>query len=137
MRIPWKTTMKKPSIVLTLRTQHLLAYMLYPDGNAELVARVEFQCDSQTNCPLIDWTGLGGDPYQSMSKIIQKILTRYHPEGWNLFVRSNQWPKIREHLAPEHLQTLIGCVEDDLMDINISNVAEYFAEGATSVTEHV
>lgn len=119
--------MKKPSIVVVVARDHLFTYMIHLDGNAELVKRVDFQFDSQTRCPLIDWRNEGSAPYRTVGKIIGKILDRYHPEAWVLVCDEDQSSGILENLEPTCAASLLDCVGNDSLRINIANVSEHFA----------
>jgi hypothetical protein len=129
--------MKNPSIVIVIGRDRLLGYMLYPGGNAELVERVEFQCDTPTSCPLIDWTDKKMDPYPILGRIIEEILCRYCFKKWGLVCSTEHCEGVVGSLANPYTESLVDCLENDSEEINITNVSNCFDFGYARLPQTV
>ncbi|MFD2257197.1 hypothetical protein ACFSSA_10965 [Luteolibacter algae] len=118
--------MKTHKIVICTGFDALFAYLLYPNGNAELVERIEFQSWGQTGTPLLHWE----DEtlcYQTLGEIIEKIVLRYNTETWGLACKTKQYGRILEFLPSETLGKLTNWVPNDDIEINRANVVGKFS----------
>ncbi len=125
--------MQNPTIVIATGYEALFAYRLDPSGDTQLLKRIEFACDGQTDCPLVRWDDKRLC-YVELAEMIRRILVRYHCETWGLACRSEQVAPIRAELNPVHNSSLVAVIETNNNPINLANVRARFA--AAAVTEH-
>ena len=122
--------MKNPQIAIVIGSESFFAYMICPDGCAELVERINFRSDNQLNASLVRWEN-EHICYQAITGMIQHVLEQYRPDSWGLACLAEQWAKIQNFLPRRHSERMASCVETDAAEVNIANVAEHF--GATPV----
>lgn len=117
--------MKNPEIVIATGYQSLFAYLIFPDGNAGLVKRIEFQSDSPTGNPLIHWDQ-PNTCFNRIAEMISEILTRYRAKSWGLACPYDQYEKILTALPPAQKAALIQIIDNTGHSINVSNVSKCF-----------
>ena len=125
--------MQKNTIVIATGYQALFAYLLIPKGDPQLVKRIEFACDGQTDCPLVRWDDKRLC-YIELAEIIDRILNRYACEAWGLACRSEQIAPLRAELPEAHISTLAAVMETDGDPIDLTNVTARFM-AATEVSK--
>lgn len=118
-------------IVIATGYEALFAYMLMPYGGAQLIKRIEFSCDSQTDCPLVHWENRT-ICYDEIARMIDRILRRYKCRAWGLACRSEQVEPITTKLPKEHMAGLSAIMETDNDPITVSNVETRFTEASNS-----
>lgn len=110
-------------IVTNYRT--LFAYMIQQDGCPQVLEHVDFQHDSQTSVPLIQWRG-DESCYKVLAEKITSILERYRPESWCLACPGKLGEALRKELPIRHLRKLSLHRSLNVEDVDISNIAEVF-----------
>ncbi len=114
-----------PQVLVTSDHRELFAYLVHPDGIAETIEHVDFQADSPTSVPLLDWCA-GSSCYESLARMIDGFLDRYQPASWGLACPRGLGEGIEEHLAPEHRAKLSKQRCIDVSGLTVSNVTAAF-----------
>ena len=130
--------MQHPSVLIVTDYNGLCAYLLLPDGVAEILNHIDFHHDCPTNVPLVGWSA-EDEGYCMLAGQIEEILARYEPEGWGLACPRRMLDPLLERIGPAHLRTLVIEKGMDVCGITVSNVAGAFnlCRGpALAVPEH-
>ncbi len=117
--------MKKPQIIIVAGFTSLFTYMFFPDGNVQLIRRIDLACDGKHGRLLINWQ-TQHNALQGLVGTIEHILDRYRPETWALACPSRHRGSLKSLLPRAYLERLTACIDTDSRAINISNVARVF-----------
>lgn len=129
MWIAQAAAMNVPSLLIVTDYRELCAYLLQPDGSPEIVERLYFEEDGQTGVPAVEWTP-DRNGYLTLVAEISAILDRYDPPAWGLACPGPLAEILPSLLRAEHARRLKVRKRSDVANVDIANVADWFAAPA-------
>ncbi len=126
--------MNFPTLLIVTNYRNLFAYLIQPDGLPQIVEHVDFEFDSQTSVPLIQWKNDEGC-YRALAQKVAAILERYRPKSWGLACPGILCEKLKEEISIFHRRTLVFERDMNVDDINICNVMNVFGGSSSPMLE--
>lgn len=117
--------MNSPDLLIVTDQQRLFAYMVNPDGHAQVLEHVDFRCDGPTSVPLIEWSS-NRNCYGLLADRIVAILKRYRPKAWGLACPDGMMESLGNFIPFEIRDRLAALRSSDDMELTVANVVRAF-----------
>ena len=114
------------SVLIVVSRERLDAYLVQPDGRAQIVKQTDFLHDGQTSVPLLDWAAGDAVSCGKVAQMIEGILGRYGHGGWALGCPESVGAQLMGHVSTEAQQALVSQRFAEVTDVDADNVIEWF-----------
>ena len=116
-----------PELLIVTDYHTLAAYLIQPDGRAQILKQIDFEHDSQTSVPMVEWTSEDrAEGFVQVGETIDELLCRYQPPAWGLACPQEFGERLLDRLPEPCRQSLALLRMDEVQEVDIANVTEWF-----------
>ena len=116
-----------PELLIVTDYLTLAAYLVQPDGRAQILKQIDFEHDSQTSVPMVEWTSEDrAKGFVQVGETIDELLCRYQPPAWGLACPHEFGERLLARLPQPCRQSLALLRLEDVKNVDIANVTLWF-----------